>query len=63
MVDGEKYIVSDDGKIVVNMKREFVGTIQNGKFLPATPELIDQFQKQGIFESEQPQGTPAQTAQ
>jgi hypothetical protein len=47
---GENFTVSDDGRVVANEKRQFVGTILNGKFVMATPEIIDQFKKQGVFE-------------
>lgn len=62
-VGGERFIVSDDGRIVVNDQRQFVGTIQNGKFMPVTPELIEQFKQEGVFENEQSQNAAAQAAQ
>lgn len=46
----ENFFVSDDGKIVTDQDRRFVGAIQNGQFIQVTPELIDQFRQQGIFE-------------
>lgn len=54
--DGQDYIVSDDGKYVVDTQRRFVGIIQDGIFIEATPELIDQLSQMGVFENEQPQG-------
>ena len=62
IVDGEKYIVSDDGRLVVNTKMELVAIIQNGELQPATPEIIDQLRQQGVF-GEQPQGMAAQAPQ
>lgn len=47
---GEKFQVSNDGMIVANAQRQFIGTIQNGKFIQATPEIIDQFKQMGVFE-------------
>lgn len=58
--DGERFIVSDDGMLVVNDKRQFVGTIQDGEFIEVTPELIDQFKQMGVFEGEQSQGMAPQ---
>ena len=49
---GEDFFVSDDGRFVVNKDRQFVGTVQEGQFLQVTPELIDQFRQQGIFENQ-----------
>lgn len=54
--DGKDYIVSDDGKYVVDLQRRFVGIIQDGIFIEATPELIDQLSQLGVFENGQPQG-------
>lgn len=59
IVDGEKYIVSDDGSLVVNERGELAGIIQDGTFIEATPEIVDQLRQQGVF-GEQPEGMAAQ---
>lgn len=47
-VGGEKFIVSNSGELVFNAKtRKFVGSIIDGVFMPATPELVQQLKEQG----------------
>lgn len=50
LVDGEPFFVNDDGTIVANKNREYMGSIFNGEFYPRTPELIDQLKQLGAFE-------------
>jgi hypothetical protein len=59
---GEKFIVSDDGRIVVNERSELVGIISGGKFQQATPEIVEQLKQEGAFD-EQPQGMAEQAPQ
>ena len=53
--NGQTYYVSDDGKLVVDKNMGFIGIIHNGRFVPATPELVHQLSGQGLFQHEQPQ--------
>lgn len=59
-IQGETFTVSDDGMLVVDDERRFVGLIQDGQFIQATPEIIDQLKQAGVFENEQSQGMAAQ---
>lgn len=47
---GKKYFVSNDGKIVADEQRNFIGMIQNGNFVKATPQMAKQLKEQGILE-------------
>lgn len=60
--EGEIFMVSDDGRIVADKDHHFIGTIQDGKFIPATPEIIHQFQQEGLLgnANEQPKGSTTQ---
>lgn len=51
--EGERFFVSDDGHVVIDKDRRFVGIIQNGKFVLGTPEVVDQLRGSGIFHGEQ----------
>jgi len=46
-VDGETFICDNTGELVFNIKRQFVGSIINGEFVEATPELVQQLKEQG----------------
>lgn len=46
-LNGEKFTVSADGRIVANQNRQFVGSIVKGQFVQSTPEIIDQLRKMG----------------
>lgn len=46
--EGETYLFSNDGSIVANRKQQIVGVVQNGKFMPSTPEIVDQLKQAGI---------------
>jgi hypothetical protein len=60
VIQGDTFTVSDDGMLVVDSDRRFVGLIQDGQFIQATPEIIDQLKQAGVFENEQSQGMAAQ---
>jgi len=45
---GQQFFVSNDGKYVVDPTRNLVGIIQDGSFVRATPEIIDQLRQEGI---------------
>jgi len=47
VVDGETFICNNTGELVFNTKRQFVGSIITGEFVPATPELVQQLKAQG----------------
>lgn len=49
--NGQVYIVSDDGRLVVDQNKRLVGVIQNGKVENPTPEIIDQLQRQGATQN------------
>lgn len=46
--DGLTIFISDDGKIVTDNNHIFVGTIAEGEFHPATPEMVRQLQNSGV---------------
>lgn len=49
-VDGEPYMVSDTGALVVNTKGQLVGHIENGKFVVVTPEYHQQMTEAGYLQ-------------
>ena len=50
VVDGKVLYVSSKGELVMDEAGRFIGTIQDGKFLPSTPELADQMKQKGYLE-------------
>lgn len=46
-VDGQPYIVSDDGKLVVDSKGRLVGHIEQDQFVPADQAYLKQMQEAG----------------
>ena len=59
-VGNDVFMVSDDGRLVVDKNQHVVGIIDSGEFHQATPEIIEQLKHEGLI-SEQPQN-PAQAA-
>jgi hypothetical protein len=57
-IGNEVFMVSDDGRIVANKDHQFIGTIKDGKFIKSSPEMINQFQHEGLLgkPNEQPKG-------
>lgn len=49
-VGGQEYIVSDDGRLVVDLKGNLVSIIVNGKAMPVTPEIADQLRQEGVIQ-------------
>lgn len=47
---GKQYFVSNDGRIVADEQRNFIGIIQDGNFVKATKEMAAQLKQQGILE-------------
>ena len=58
-IGGEQFYVSHDGNIVVNQQRQLIGIIQNGKFMEATPEIINQLQHAGLLQAPGQPAAPA----
>lgn len=48
-IGGQDYIVSDDGRLVVDLKGNLVSIIVNNKAMPITPEIEDQLRQEGII--------------
>ena len=46
-VEGQPYMVSDDGKLVVDVKGRLVGHIEQGQFVPADEAYLKQMQDAG----------------
>jgi hypothetical protein len=49
-VEGQPYMVSDDGALVVSSQGQLVGHVENGKFVVITPEYHDQMMKAGFLQ-------------
>jgi len=49
-VEGQPYMVSDDGKLVVDGQARLIGHIENGQFIVVTPEYHDQMMKAGFIQ-------------
>jgi hypothetical protein len=49
-VEGQPYMVSDDGAMVVSSQGQLVGHVENGKFVVITPEYHDQMMKVGFIQ-------------
>ena len=49
-VEGQQFMVSDDGKMVINTQGQLVGHIENGKFVVVTPEYHDKMLKAGYLQ-------------
>ena len=47
--DGETYLVSDDGGLIIDMNKEVMGRIENGKFIPRDDQYLQQLQAKGIL--------------
>jgi len=47
---GKKYLVSDDGSIVIDQDRRIVGYIENGQFKPMDAEHAALLKSKGITE-------------
>jgi hypothetical protein len=47
VVDGELFMVSDDGFVITNKDGNIVGVVANGRVKQLTPELVSQLRKRG----------------
>ncbi len=61
-VGNDVFMVSDDGRLVVDKDQHVVGIIDNGEFHQATPEIIEQLKHEGLI-GEQPQNPATQAPQ
>lgn len=49
-LEGQSYIVSDDGKMVLDSKGRLVGHIEQDQFVPADEEYLKQMQDAGFVQ-------------
>jgi hypothetical protein len=47
VVDGELFMVSDDGVVITNKDGGIIGIISNGRVKQLTPEIVDQLRRRG----------------
>jgi len=50
VVDGELFMVSDDGVVITNKDGNIIGVIVNNQVKELTPELVNQLRKRGYVE-------------
>lgn len=49
-VDGQKFLVSDDGSLVIDQNRRIIGYVQDGQFKPIDAEHAAMLKKKGVTE-------------
>lgn len=49
IVDGELFMVSDDGVVITDQKGNIIGVVSNGRVMELTPELINQLRSRGYI--------------
>ena len=59
----EIFMISNDGRLVVNKDGHIAGVIQEGEVKELTPEILDQLKQEGLVGDGKPQGTTPQAPQ
>jgi len=47
IIDGELFMVSDDGVVVTDKDGKIIGVISNGRVKQLTPEIVNQLRSKG----------------
>lgn len=50
VIDGELYMISDDGVVVTDKNGNIVAVVVNGKASKLTPEIINQLRRKGYIQ-------------
>ena len=50
IMDGDFFLVSDDGKVITDKEGNIEAVVENGTAMPLTPEVINELRRKGYIE-------------